>query len=1523
MADPTNFIWDLEMKDKSFNFIFDESLRHSQVFKRYLHYTQPSQPSGTTLTKLVVLMWAIIQVDFLNSASIPIITENKFLSLFRNAFMKVNLHLASISNEISIICILGFGYFLAWILHSFYIVCTTKNLHLTFRRSVGVKTLKALNGLTLLGLTNIIWVAYWFQTYTESTVVEGKNARSEFDSVVSWILGVLGIFYTIYSLFLFHWITPFFPSRGLKTFKQTYSSDQLRFIMIIILVFFTKFKNLSVEMASIILLIILAGHCWIIYDVIRFNYLEERMETFVLFVEILLGTYIFTLTFDYYGSRLINYEPNLGVCVAGLSSILFLKLRKVSIPYFKMKDINDNKELSQKDQLLKIFLDFNFRLNRPFSTNNIAVTPHMTVATYPINSLSTIISHKQDCNQLSCACHDIDLAQSKNPPTASSTSENHLINVFLSKSIESYIAANPFDNEMILWYLKFIFSYFKNYPFMLCHMKAINRIQLHNFQSLQLYSMEEEIIYRWRYKVLDSIREDPIIAGIFKYVDFVMAFNRVKAKACDLLRNYLALIDLLQNQKLTIEAIDKANKRYNQSKKEYLEFVSKIKLATPFLRFHNDLCKLCIPELKRQERFRQFKDTDLDKSKIIYSDKSSYLFLSLDNSSRGIILNTNKNIEKVVGYTANNLIGRLVNKMIPGDIAIHHDQFLRNYIATGKGIFVDKVQELFLIHKNGFIIPVTIFVKNFLSSGNSSPCMLTFFKMKEDKRDLMFVSPEGKVLNMTERFEHVTKWKASLGLQDAFIQTLLPKIRPIFKTLLQSGSIESIKTEIEKIKGADGMCQGILYVNRALANCIMPSKNYSELSSFIDINNIKITRVAEDVRETINFGPQKSQPKSSSFKVRFEIEPFQTDIGTFFTFAFSSISPHTSRIAENIQNSHLNLHRITLLKLFVQNLIKAKHQRVLLDMMSDKKVERNLLLMHTQTGKPLASPPSKPKVKAEVKALEELNVSKITEKKMFGFNLLLIFKILASFAVYLILTVTLYSISLTTFNSLQGSFDIAEKRNFVYNFISVIGLLNYHQKLPTGVTFSKANNSTDYTFLPTSRNYTNAYLTGLLNSNVAFAKIQKEFFFKKLQTMPSISMEDKVTRQVLSANNFSPLLPLATMNATSNLYDMFVFFNFHMNKNKISFAKYSNFGINAYRLTEEYGLDNERSQFLATIKSQMSVIVIIMMATVGAILVVYAALGLIVVRFLSEVAYFYSLTALISFSKNKIKNIKAFIRSNDLVFDFHRFNIKSLKSSNTKKRNFKLYKSLLAKVLILMGGFFLITSVMLIAEVIGLTGFLKDAVMETESVINNILNIDFLVAKALIGLQDSSYPRRTHVRIFFRKFTSFFTGGFEDQNTFVSSVSHIGIDEDLCPLIADPLNFTDCEKILDGIFTKGYKQLSSIVRHEVTEAYTNKLTFYKITNFETLGQVLMGFLYATQIMGESFKLGVEESVNTFAKSLLALILISFAIQVFFAFLVWCKVRKTLEETMTTSLLLLLHIKPRIMLINSKLLRIFK
>jgi PAS domain S-box-containing protein len=1511
------------MKDKSFNLLFDEGQRQSRIFKRYLHYTQPGEPSGPTFTKFFVILWAILRIDFLIIFPFQKFWTNEALELFRRVFGKINAYLPKISDELSIICAACFGFILGWILYCFCVIIMTKNLHLTFRRSLTVRVLKVINGLFLLGLSNIIWVIYWLRTYSGSSGAEVSRARDGFGSVLDWILVALGIFFTGYTFFLFYWISPFFPSRNLKTFKRTYSSDLARFVLVLCFIFLTKLENIGIQTAEVILFVMFLCQCWIVYDMIRHNYFEKEVDSFVLFIEGLFCLDIFFINFEIFGQKLTSYKIRIGIGVAGLVTMFLMAIKDRTIPFSKMKNIVNRDELGQKNRLLKLLIGFNFRLKRPLAKNIKAIQPEMTVADYPLDSLSTIISHKQNCSKISCVCHEIVTAQSNRSPESKSVSQSHLINIFYLQVLEHYIEAHPSDNEMMIWYIKFLFAYFKNYSLMLCQMKTVNRVQLSSHQKLQLYSIEEETIYNWRYRDLDTINGESIVIEIFRFADFVIDFNKLKTKACSLLYNYMALARLLQNRTLTIEAIDGANKNYHKAKIDYLQFKSKLKLESMLFKFHNEICSICIPELRRQNRFTELKKINLQGSKIIYSDKSSYLFMSLDNDRRGIIMNANKNIDKVVGYTANNLVGRLVNKIIPDEISTNHDSFLRSYIRTAKGTLINAIKDLFLIHKNGFIIPVTIYLKNFLSSGDSSACVLAFFKMKDEKRDLMFASPQGRILNITERFDTVTRRSSNIGLKDAYIQALMPKVRSLFRISKQNGSVDSIAAEIEKIKGHSKICHGVLYVTHLLLNSNAVIGTCAELASVTDLKILKPQKNDDANTEIMAFGTQTKKQSNSSFKVRFEVDFLPTSIGVFFLFAFSSIWPNSSRVTDSFFAASLNLHRITLLKRFVQNLIRSREKKAPVSFINDKKIERNLLRMNTMNGTPIASTSAKAKVSLEVKALEELNVAKITEKKMFWFDLLLVLKIVLVFAIYLSLTLALYFTSLETFKALQGSFDIAENRNYIYNFMSILGLLNYHQRVPASAAFTRAMNSTDYAFLPTTRNYTDQLVTELLTSNIAFAQIQKDFFMKKLTGMSKLEMESNVAAQVNNANNFLPYLPVGNVNGTSNLYDMFIFFNYYMNKNKMSYAKYLSFSINAYRLTEEYGLVFEPNQFLATIQSKINVVLFAMLAFFGAILVLYVVIIVIIIRFFADVAYFYSLTALISFSKNKINSIKAFIKSNELVLDYHRFNVKPVKSSNTRKWNFKIYKGLLITVLVMMTGFLLIAFVMLVAEVLGLSNSLKSAVMEGENVINSILNIDFLVAKTFIGLQDNLYPRRTQIRIFYKKFINFFNGGFSEELSFVSSIKHIGTDQDLCPLIAGPLKFGDCEQIMNGIFTKGYSQVSAIILHEMTEAFTNRLTFYRIHNFEVLGKVFRGFLYATQIIGESFKIGVEESVESFSRMFLSLIFVSFSFLVASAILVRHRVRKVMEETMTTSLLLLLHIKPRVMLINSKLLRIFK
>ena len=69
-------------------------------------------------------------------------------------------------------------------------------------------------------------------------------------------------------------------------------------------------------------------------------------------------------------------------------------------------------------------------------------------------------------------------------------------------------------------------------------------------------------------------------------------------------------------------------------------------------------------------------------------DKAGVITANYD----GKILSCNNNCEALWGYTVNEMVGRNLSILMPEPYSSLHDQFLRNYLRTGKTNVIGKVR---------------------------------------------------------------------------------------------------------------------------------------------------------------------------------------------------------------------------------------------------------------------------------------------------------------------------------------------------------------------------------------------------------------------------------------------------------------------------------------------------------------------------------------------------------------------------------------------------------------------------------------------------------------------------------------------------------------------------------------------------------------------------------------------------------------------------------------------------------------
>jgi len=87
-------------------------------------------------------------------------------------------------------------------------------------------------------------------------------------------------------------------------------------------------------------------------------------------------------------------------------------------------------------------------------------------------------------------------------------------------------------------------------------------------------------------------------------------------------------------------------------------------------------------------------------------------------NKQGIIINFNHAAEEIFGYKVNEVLGKNVKILMPEEIAIQHDQFLKNYFVNKQSHILGQKREIEARHKTGKNFPATLNVNELNLSGD-------------------------------------------------------------------------------------------------------------------------------------------------------------------------------------------------------------------------------------------------------------------------------------------------------------------------------------------------------------------------------------------------------------------------------------------------------------------------------------------------------------------------------------------------------------------------------------------------------------------------------------------------------------------------------------------------------------------------------------------------------------------------------------------------------------------------------------
>lgn len=134
-----------------------------------------------------------------------------------------------------------------------------------------------------------------------------------------------------------------------------------------------------------------------------------------------------------------------------------------------------------------------------------------------------------------------------------------------------------------------------------------------------------------------------------------------------------------------------------------------------------------------------------------FDKQNENLFISASSSKRklGDIIYTSANAEAFTGYDKNFLLNSRINVLMSKYFDGYHDKFLLSHIDKGTERILHRTRELFMRHRTGVLMPISIMVTNYMDPQHGL-AFLAVINRRNVPHEYIFTTYDGKVDSFTE-----------------------------------------------------------------------------------------------------------------------------------------------------------------------------------------------------------------------------------------------------------------------------------------------------------------------------------------------------------------------------------------------------------------------------------------------------------------------------------------------------------------------------------------------------------------------------------------------------------------------------------------------------------------------------------------------------------------------------------------------------------------------------------------------------
>ncbi|KAL4512705.1 hypothetical protein ABPG72_020542 [Tetrahymena utriculariae] len=327
--------------------------------------------------------------------------------------------------------------------------------------------------------------------------------------------------------------------------------------------------------------------------------------------------------------------------------------------------------------------------------------------------------HRNDCDEPACPsrCNSVSIKKISRMLINQITNEDLIMSISVIYTIfNSNIQKFGGSNKIRILYALFLFETIQN--------KDQSLIQL-SFVSQNQPTLEEEFMsYRLRKIIiqLSNLNE-------CKKLDFSSELsieeysNKFKKTLNTTMQNYLKFWqELLEQSPQAQNLLMKGSYVLQQSeaiKSQFGQLKQQVSINQSAFRYFQNFC---LNFLEDQELFQILQRQDQDQNYGIEDDKQNFIqeeetytqgiiVISSQEESFASIIEINSEMLKIIGFPKSQVMSKNVSFLIPSIWQKHHNQFIDQFLATGKKRLIGQKQDLFIKSRQDYSIPISLVLK--------------------------------------------------------------------------------------------------------------------------------------------------------------------------------------------------------------------------------------------------------------------------------------------------------------------------------------------------------------------------------------------------------------------------------------------------------------------------------------------------------------------------------------------------------------------------------------------------------------------------------------------------------------------------------------------------------------------------------------------------------------------------------------------------------------------------------------------